>query len=33
MKGPQRLACEMTLMGGSVTWDLARRSSEPWEKR
>jgi dihydroorotase len=33
MKGSQRLACEMTLMGGNVTWDLNGRASEPWEKR
>jgi dihydroorotase len=32
MKGTQRLACEMTLMGGNVMWDLNGRSSEPWEK-
>jgi len=31
MKGTQRLACEMTLMGGNVMWDLNGRSSEPWE--
>jgi dihydroorotase len=33
MKGSQRLACEMTLMGGNVMWDLNGRASEPWEKR
>ncbi len=32
MKGTQRLACEMTLMGGNVMWDLNGHSSEPWEK-
>lgn len=32
MKGSQRLACEMTLMGGNVMWDLNGRSSEPWDK-
>ena len=32
MKGSQRLACEMTLMGGNVMWDLNGRASEPWEK-
>jgi len=32
MKGSQRLACEMTLMGGNVMWDLNGRGSEPWEK-
>lgn len=32
MKGTQRLACEMTLMGGNVMWDLNGRGSEPWEK-
>lgn len=32
MKGTQRLACEMTLMGGNVMWDLNGRSSELWEK-
>ncbi|HEY9430594.1 MAG TPA: amidohydrolase/deacetylase family metallohydrolase [Blastocatellia bacterium] len=33
MKGPQRLACEMTLMGGNLMWDLNGRGSGPWEKR
>ncbi|MEP7343191.1 MAG: amidohydrolase/deacetylase family metallohydrolase [Acidobacteriota bacterium] len=32
MKGTQRLACEMTLMGGNVMWDLNGRGSEPWGK-
>lgn len=32
MKSSQRLACEMTLMGGNVMWDLNGRGSEPWEK-
>lgn len=32
MKGTQRLACEMTLMGGNVMWDLNGRGSEPWDK-
>ena len=32
MKGTQRLACEMTLMGGNVMWDLNGRASEPWDK-
>ena len=33
MKGSQRLACEMTLMGGNLMWDLNGRGSGPWEKR
>ncbi len=32
LKGSQRLACEMTLMGGNVMWDLNGRSSVPWDK-
>lgn len=32
MKGSQRLACDMTLMGGNVMWDLNGRASEPWDK-
>ncbi|MEP7272153.1 MAG: amidohydrolase/deacetylase family metallohydrolase, partial [Acidobacteriota bacterium] len=31
MKGSQRLACEMTLMGGNVMWDLNGRGSAPWQ--
>jgi dihydroorotase len=30
MKGNQRLACEMTLLGGNVMWDLNGRGSDPW---
>ncbi len=33
MKDIQRLACEMTLLGGNVMWDLNGRGSEPWETR
>lgn len=32
MKGTQRLTCEMTLLGGSVMYDLNGRSSDPWQK-
>jgi len=32
MKGSQRLACEMTLMGGSLMWNLNGCGSEPWKK-
>lgn len=32
MKGTQRLTCEMTLMGGSVMWDLNGRASKAWER-
>jgi dihydroorotase len=31
MKGSQRLACEMTLMGGNVMWDLNGRASRAWK--
>jgi dihydroorotase len=33
MKGNQRLACEMTLLGGNVMWDLNGRGSDAWETR
>jgi dihydroorotase len=32
MKGTQRLTCEMTLLSGSVMYDLNGRSSDPWQK-
>ncbi|MFN7947400.1 MAG: amidohydrolase/deacetylase family metallohydrolase [Blastocatellia bacterium] len=32
MKGTQRLTCEMTVLGGSVMYDLNGRSSDPWQK-
>lgn len=32
MNGTQRLACEMTVMGGTVMWDLNGRSSDPWDR-
>lgn len=32
MKGNRRLACEMTVFGGNVVYDLNGRSSEPWDK-
>jgi dihydroorotase len=31
--GTQRLACEMTLLGGNVVYDLNGRSSDPWDKK
>ena len=33
MKGNQRLACEMSVLGGNVMWDLNGRASDAWEKR
>lgn len=32
MKGNRRLACELTVFGGNVVYDLNGRSSEPWDK-
>ncbi len=32
MKGTQRLACEMSVLGGNVMWDLNGRASDAWGK-